>query len=557
MPEPRKSAVERQREQREATWIEDATKRLVDSGTAVVEGDGGRNVVVTVLRTVVNVLSDRAELHEEIKRSGWKAGQAAALSAANHVQVLVGMVEAYVPPTAAPDVVPQVPLAPDGTPDTSEALRDRLAATFGPNLDSPTYSEIRRQTESEIDGSEVGYDKDPLMGDGNGDVNPPVCTMGPACPVHPLIQVLHPASAPTDIIVGPTGGTEVLPRDDAPADAIVVRINQPMAITPTGVIETGETSMTIRPAMPTMSDASAPPAARQRLTYAELYARRASRPPEDHRSVSQITAAADCGIKLALYREPEDRPAWWFVAGTVLHTAIEAYERGIIAGEGSWVTAREAWNPTFYAEIERVREATGVPTDRWRAARGGAEGYDWWRVEGEQMLARYMDWSHKRHAAGWSILTIGDAPVLEYPFRLDVQGIPVDGFIDQAWTEAVGYNGEQVGKVEIIDLKFGSSRPDDRFQLGVYAHAVVLALAAFTAGPGAGPVPTIGGAYYLGRKGELYGQADDLRAVVPWDDVVHRTLVTDAMDRSGLYLPRRSSFCNSCGVRDLCPAGAS
>lgn len=497
MPPERKSRIERDREQREATWIEDATKRLVDSG------DDAESVGL-VLRTAASVLLDRGELHEEIKRTGWKASRQGCYDAAELVKGLVAMVETYVPPADIPEVAPIVPGRPG---DTPEALRDRLAGAFGPNLDTPTYGEIQARTEREIDSA-----SEPA----------PVCTMGPACPVHPGIEVIHPVNAPADAVVGPEGGDTPLPRDEEP------------------------TVQHVAPAMPAMSDANAPAPVRARLTYAEMYARRAAAPPADHRSVSQIQAAADCGVKLALYREPEIVPSWWFVAGTALHAWIEAYERALIAGADP-IAEGHPWLPTFYAEIDKVRTATGVPTDRWRSARGGAEGYDWWRVEGEAILKRYIEWSTARHAAGWSILTVGETPVLEYPFRLDVQGIPVDGFIDQAWINA--------DKIEIIDLKFGSSRPDDRFQIGVYAHA--LALAAFATGPGAGLVPTIDGAYYLGRKGELYGQADDLRAVVPWDDVVHRTVVTDMMDRGGLFLPRRSSFCKSCGVNDLCPAGAS
>lgn len=558
--EPRVTPAERERQRREREWSDIAYDALTFGGVSA------DDAAATLLRAS-DALELKAEMISEIKRAGWKATAAETRNAARHLRELAEMVKLKVPPSNLPEPTPITGPVDSKRPGSGSVaeLEARLVDSFGANLSSGLYdvpvtpavaADLRKRIESEVDGQPpadlicsavlgVGDDENcrlPFGHAGNHSLEPapPACTMGPACPVHPGIEVLHPADAPIDAVIGPEGGSERLPRDEEPP--------VPDVMPPFQVERLHTPNRSVM--MPAFTDAGPSPAARPRLTYASLYQHVAQRPPSDHRSVSQISTAADCGVKFALYGEPEQAPAWWNVAGTALHTCIENYE---IREMGNEHAESVAWLPTFYAAIETERQATGVDVGKWRAARGGSEGYDWWRVQGETFLSTYVAWSQKRHADGWHILTIGDTPVIEYPFALDVHGIRLDGFIDQAWSLATDYDGRPVGKIEIIDMKFGSSKPGDRFQLGVYAHA----LASMHAGGSLDPLLPIGGAYYLGRKGELHGHAEDLRRVIPWDDVLHRTMMAESMARAGLYMPRRSSFCGACGVADLCPAGAS
>lgn len=203
------------------------------------------------------------------------------------------------------------------------------------------------------------------------------------------------------------------------------------------------------------------------------------------------------------------------------------------------------------AEIDQVRTSTGVPVTAWRAANKGAENYDWWRVNGEGYLTAYYAWRIERAAAGWSIWRLPNgAPAVEVPFRLDVAGIPVDGFVDSIWYHTIEGH-------EILDLKFGASLPVDHFQVGTYAHWFVRTHFPSVDYP-------ISAAYYAGRRSAakgpseaLHGAVDNVLDVVPWETVVWQTWQANELDRARLYLPRRSTFCNACAVRDLCPVGAS
>lgn len=582
MPPERKTAIERQREERESAFI-------TETGAAFSLAPLQETPVI--LRIASRRLRAWGELATDLKRAGWKAKATECDSAAALVDALAVIVEQYEPQdnSVKRPEQPEQPERPHpgidvvGNPNATVAdVEQRLTNAFGPEL-----SARKASIESEVDGTPgavthltIGPDGayanvtcGAVLGvnDGENCARPfghdgdhaltLTCSMGPGCEMHPGIEVVHPTNAPVDAVVGPEGGSERLPRDEDPDPVVTQPLPPAMNTTQDHtvterIIGTGEFPPE-RFQMPALSDAGPARTARPRLTYAELYQRKAHEAPADYRSVSQINTAAECGVRFALYREPEREPAWWNVAGTALHACIERFETTVILNDSVTqaahiLPAHVAWLPTFFAEIERQREASGVPVTAWRAARGGTEGYDWWRVNGEEFLKAYVVWSQARHAAGWSILSIADTPVIEFPFALDVHGIRVDGVIDQAWGRPGPVHTDSTAHVEIIDLKFGSSRPADRFQIGVYAHALAVAM-----GLTGAPAVQIGGAYYLGRKSELYGRADDLREVVPWDDVIHRTWMSESMSRAGIFMPHRSNLCKACPVNDLCPAGAS
>jgi hypothetical protein len=231
------------------------------------------------------------------------------------------------------------------------------------------------------------------------------------------------------------------------------------------------------------------------------------------------------------------------------------------------------WNRVFHAEIAKVAaEAGGMPMDQWRASKQGKEGYDFWRVEGERMLAMYVDQRRKGVAAAERIgakprklwhtnpteagVTDADTPAVELPFSFTVRGpmgeLRVDGILDQAWMAD--------GNMLIHDLKSGSKMPDDTFQLGVQAWGIVARvtppeLFATDARAAADLLPgRIMGAFYDARKG-IYTTPVDLLDAHPWDEVVYRFHAAEAGRRAAAYTPRRSSFCGGCSVRYACPVG--
>jgi hypothetical protein len=259
----------------------------------------------------------------------------------------------------------------------------------------------------------------------------------------------------------------------------------------------------------------------------------------DHRSVSQISGFADCGLRYRLERRDghQPRPAWWNVGGKALHACVERHLRGDLPAPGGW-------NDVFHYEISKTVQASGIPMDTWRAAARGAEGYTWWLVEGERMLDQYLVAQAGWLEEGWRPLVIDGVPVVEWAFTLNItapddpsRSVPLVGVIDQAWARG--------NEVRVRDIKAGKSAPDDAFQLKAYARALRAA-----APSGAREVQWTGD-FYRARQGETTLSVD-LGTEVD-DEVTYRVMTMDAAERLGLYLPRVSSYCGGCGVREHCP----
>lgn len=262
-----------------------------------------------------------------------------------------------------------------------------------------------------------------------------------------------------------------------------------------------------------------------------------------HRSVSQVESYSDCGLRYRLERREVDvkpqRPAWWNVGGKAFHAAVEDFERD---GANAALSALQAfWRDHLAAQVVTQVQVTDVKIDDWRTAQRGAEGYTWWLVEGEEMLRKYIAGRNERTHAGTLdtalIATTEAGPMLEWPFELDIDGVMDHGVIDQVRMQ----NGHYV----IIDLKAGKSLPTDTLQLGSYAHAVVRHF-------GLPPSAPVFGSYYSARKG-TYSEPVDMIARHPWEEIVYRFHTMDNAEKAGIYLPRVSPFCVSCGVSDLCP----
>lgn len=298
----------------------------------------------------------------------------------------------------------------------------------------------------------------------------------------------------------------------------------------------------------------------RRLSIDELMTAEPELPSPDHRSVSQLNDFSDCGLKYRLSRRTNgvtQPPAWWNVGGNALHAAIEELERAQVAGTIT-PALPDLWKHHIGQAItDAYAAAPGIPMDSWRAARGGAENFTWWLIEGESMLGAYVDMRAEmdRVDPGRRLLRAetpdGPTLALEWPFELAYDSIfnsttgqvgTIQGVIDQAWLKGDG-------TIEIVDLKFGSSTPADTFQLGVYAHALrprwPWALR---------PPQVITGRYWLGRKAQFTDPVDLLERH-SWEEIVYRFRGMDAADRANIHTPRPSSYCRSCGVRGACPIG--
>jgi hypothetical protein len=293
------------------------------------------------------------------------------------------------------------------------------------------------------------------------------------------------------------------------------------------------------------------------MTWAEFAELSDAMPDVDHASFSSITAIADCGVAYALGKILPETPAWWNVGGTAFHLAVEDWERQVIYQPDGVAALMEApaalneilmdgWNKALDMAIQaQINETPDIPKHDWRIANKGLEGYDWWRVNGVDMLKRYVGYWAPKRAEGWKICTMPDGrPALELELSLDVDGRRFDVIIDQVWQKPDG-------SLFIPDLKSGKSTPASTSQLGGAAWALI------HGGWLGDTLAPISGGFYMARQGSHDLEAADLLSAHPWEEMRHKVRSFFAMRNAGAYLPRVSNFgggCSSCGFKAICPA---
>lgn len=300
-----------------------------------------------------------------------------------------------------------------------------------------------------------------------------------------------------------------------------------------------------------------------RIPYAALPLLTARIPQRDHVSHSHVSSYEQCPLACALNEANKAglvgarRPSWSLIGGSTFHAAIEDYERSILAGD---VDPRQPWNGGDYqrawdmfldavirSTMDNANGTRYADSSTWHVANGGREGFDWWRIEGANMLRGYIT----HHDATWhetrSPLKINGLAAIEYPYEMTVRtpdgakGLTAKGFVDIAWHN-VG-----TGIITIVDYKTGRSAPAETFQLGEYAHALDMALRAGNAQPF-----QIFGSYWLARKGEYTAPIDAL-AAHPLEELQYRYSQADHGFAAGVFPPRPSNLCVSCSMVDYCP----
>lgn len=259
-------------------------------------------------------------------------------------------------------------------------------------------------------------------------------------------------------------------------------------------------------------------------------------PKHKHRSVSQIETYSDCSLKYRLQRYHPDVhqvPNWAGVGGGALHAAIQWIETTLGGGSVEWANA-------FEIAIKSTEASSGVPRSAWRVSGRGKENYDWWRVEGADMLERYIQWS--RDATTGPIYE----GMIEHEFQVSIQGVQVKGFIDQVRVEPADTLANGMPAFHVIDIKTGRI-PTDFFQLAVYGLAVHRETAQGT-NLRAGDLL---GSFWNARTGEL--TSIDIWKRYTVEEIAWRVSAMDAAERAGIYLPSPSTFCVACPVGHACP----
>lgn len=258
---------------------------------------------------------------------------------------------------------------------------------------------------------------------------------------------------------------------------------------------------------------------------------------EQHLSHSQVSTYLSCGEKYRLqYVEQQPRvPQGPFIGGIAVHETIEE-----ATNTGRWADSDAFQEPSgamviWFRErlLQLVDEAGGPQAVRWGGRKSktfpDGEDLEWWFRFGPGMLNRFHQVKLADEEQGWEV----GAAEIAVSFTLD-SGTNVKARIDELLLHSDG-------GVKVRDWKTGQARPEERIQLGLYAHACQVTL---------GLVPTVGELHYLRSataKVESFEPGPWLDTVLLWLQRAEEGI------RQGVYLLRPSSYCVSCQVQDGCP----
>lgn len=314
--------------------------------------------------------------------------------------------------------------------------------------------------------------------------------------------------------------------------------------------------------VPQFSEPGAVPArqTQQRMTFEAVREHGMARARgADHRSYSQVQAFSECGIRYAL-SDLDVTPAWWNVGGTALHYAVETVNREVLEPPWTEHAIETLWTNCLNRSVsETITEHPTVGPDQWRAAKKGAEGYDWWRVHGLDMVRRWIARLTWLYEQGWTIATFDGEPAIELDCPIWIyegaNSIKVENILDLVMVRGDTFL--------IVDFKSGASDPTSTYQLGQYGHALANRI---DSDARVQSTMHILGAYWLART-DTFGPFDmpklldgaDIRDVHPWSEIEYLITTMHRAESQGLYLPNKSKSdrfgCGSCGVSGLCPVG--
>ncbi|AER26461.1 exonuclease [Mycobacterium phage Saintus] len=181
-----------------------------------------------------------------------------------------------------------------------------------------------------------------------------------------------------------------------------------------------------------------------------------------HRSVSQLNQYERCPMAYKLSRIDKvwQRPAAWLPQGTAFHTTVELAAKDL---EMSLEKAQEIFSAEYDKDIGALTSET--PNVQFWSRSGpyaGRADIERRYALGLEQVERWFDW-HNEHPEEEFWKAPDGTPGIELGFDIDLDGVPVRGFIDAIKV----IDGELV----VEDYKTGNT-PGDDFQLGVYSVAV-------------------------------------------------------------------------------------
>lgn len=252
-------------------------------------------------------------------------------------------------------------------------------------------------------------------------------------------------------------------------------------------------------------------------------------------SFSAYEDLTKCGhlYKLRRIQRIPERPGVASVAGTAFHSAADLVDNGVSF----------EWKPFFLSLVEDKEKATNVPRSDWTVSgrkskdKPLGETVDVWADMGQGMLEAYRSW---RLTTGWKIVTglPGDEREsigIEYKILTDIGGHERKAFVDRIMYD-------EHGNLGVVDIKTGARKPHT-LQLPAYA-AKLASLG----------VRVQWGAYYMARR----GTHTDPKMLNMWgpEDLAEVYNIADRIIQQELFIPRVSTDCDYCWMREHCKYAA-
>ena len=265
----------------------------------------------------------------------------------------------------------------------------------------------------------------------------------------------------------------------------------------------------------------------------------------DHGSYSQSNTLSTCSYQwyLGRGRRVPEIPSWGSTGGNAVHKATEEHDRELFNGN-TWTDTecREAFHQYLTDEINDRQERSG--RDKAEFYAGGRaskqypnkEGEDWWRDNGPAMVLRWKSWMQ---VTPWELAVLSDEngeafPAVEVPVEGDFGGVHVVGYVDRFFT----YQDHTI----CLDIKSNARVPDEPKQLGLYG---VMATPWFGE-------PVRLGAYWMARTGAST-ELKDLSVFTP-ERFAYEFAAGQRIIDERAFVPKVSSLCKGCGVRESCYA---
>lgn len=256
-------------------------------------------------------------------------------------------------------------------------------------------------------------------------------------------------------------------------------------------------------------------------------------PLPEYVSYSALSTWLECGWKYYLTRilQTEEKPSWWLVGGSAVHTATERLDKQLLSSG----VVNEDFDGLFQAawleELTKTIESSTTDVSQWSAASRGKEDDKWWSKQGPKMVEAWAHWRGTQES--WSLWhTPEGQPAVELELNLMLGGVPVKMIIDRVMQN-------EHGELMVLDLKTGSTAPKHHLQLAFYAAGIDQMF---------GERPRWG-AYWMARSGSTSPLFDLTN--LSTDKIIDMVVKFEKARHQQVFLPNFAS-CSMCGVKMAC-----